>query len=169
MSATRRVTANTATFSAPLPIIADAVRAAGFDGLEIWKDDVDRYAGGAPEVSALMKRAALELSTFQLLRDFEGSGLRLREVQAEAERLMEIMTIVGADTLLVCANTRADSSGDARDQVRDLRALAEMAAARRLKIAFEPLAWSRWIDTYQKAWACVEAVDHPALGLTVDM
>jgi 4-hydroxyphenylpyruvate dioxygenase len=169
MSATRRVTANTATFSAPLPTIADAVRAAGFDGIEIWKDDIDRSAGGASEVSALLKRASLALSTFQLLRDFEGSGARRRDVQAEAERLMEIMMVVGADTLLVCANTRADSSGDPRDQVRDLRALAQMAAARHLKIAFEPLAWSRWLDTYEKAWECVKAVDHPALGLTVDM
>jgi 4-hydroxyphenylpyruvate dioxygenase len=170
MSKKRLCTVNTATFSAPLPIIAAAAGQAGFTGLEVWKDDILRFPGGAPAVNQLFRGAGLTLSTFQLLRDFEGSDAsELRERQAEAGMLMDLMQEVSADTLLVCANTRLGSSGDRSRQLADLAALADMAASRHLRIAFEPLAWSRWINTYEDTWKCVAAVDHPALGLTLDM
>jgi 4-hydroxyphenylpyruvate dioxygenase len=170
MNSPRLVTANTRTFSASLAHVADAVKAAGFNGLELWKEDVARLPGGAAEVRTVLASTELRVSALQLLRDFEGSGPeRVAERLAEAERLMSLMPLIGADTLLVCSNANPHSSSDRLEQAADLRALAELAAARHLRIGFEPLAWSPWINNYETAWDCVASIDHPALGLTLDM
>lgn len=170
MNRTRIVAANTRTFSGTLPVIIESVRAAGFNGLELWKEDVQRAPGGAAEVRGLLDAAGLGVSAFQLLRDFEGGGVeRVDAALAEAEELMDLMAQLGSDMLLVCSSARTDSSGDRRQQVEDLRKLADMAAARHMRIGFEPLAWSRWINDYESAFACVESADHPALGVTLDM
>src|SRR5687767_7538321 len=155
MKTARLVTANTRTFSAPLAHVANAVKAAGFNGLELWDEDIARLPGGAGEARMLLASTDLRVSALQLLRNFEGSGPeRVAERLAEAERLMSLMPLIGADTLLVCSNADPQSSGDRREQAADLRALADLAAARHMKIGFEPLAWSPWINNYETAWAC---------------
>jgi 4-hydroxyphenylpyruvate dioxygenase len=169
MTHSRLVTANTRTFSAALPTILEAVKAAGFNGVELWNEDVASLTGGAAEACALLADAQLRVSAFQLLRDFEGGHGSLTARLEKAEHLMSVMEGVGSDMLLVCSNGDATSCGDPQVQVRDLRALAELAAARRMRIGFEPLAWSPWIHDYETAWACVNRVDHPALGITLDM
>ena len=167
MSAAPLVSANTVTFSAPFPAIIEAVRDAGFDGLEVWAHDLTNEAGAA-EVKR-MREVGLKLPALQLLRDYEGCPPEQKASRRSAViALMDLANKVGAETLLACANTRPDSSGDAGRQIEDLRDLAELAAARGLRIGLEPLAWSRWIDRYETAWARVEAVDHHALGLVVD-
>ncbi|MCR5879295.1 sugar phosphate isomerase/epimerase [Phenylobacterium sp. J367] len=166
---TPRLTANTATFSGPLEPVVAAVKAAGFDGIEIWERDLDAYPGGAEAAGRLLQSAALGVSALQVLRDFEGAPEPKRaERRLAAEAMMERVARVGADTLLACANVQPDSLSDRTTVVRDLRELGDMAKARGLRIAFEPLAWSRWLNRYADAWACVQAVDHPALGLTLD-
>jgi len=163
-----RFTLNSASVDQPIRDMVRAVKAHGLHGVELWARDIVPPLS-APQLGALMRENGLGISAFQVLRNFEGDrstplGARL----AEAERLMRIMKDIGADTLLVCANTNEQSSGDARDQVNDLRALAELAGARGLRIALEPLAWSRWLNRYESVWLCVEAVNHPALGIAID-
>jgi 4-hydroxyphenylpyruvate dioxygenase len=159
---------NTRSFDAPLTNIAAAARGAGFDGLEIWTDDL---SGGlsVADIVNLMRESALEVSAFQLLRDHEGAPSKARAHLLEtAERLMAEAAAIGARTVLLCANTAPDASADRRQIEADLRVLADMAGHRRLRIGFEPLAWSRHINTYPLALACVTQVDHPCLGLTID-
>lgn len=168
MAKRMRITLNSGSFACPLEEVARAASAHGFDGIELWARDIG-VGLSAQDVGRLMRTYALGISAFQVLRDFEGNeASRLSERLAQAEMLMHDMATIGADTLLVCANTDPRSSGDRKTHVSDLRALADMAAARRLRIAFEPLAWSRWLRRYEDAWACIEEVDHPVLGLTVD-
>lgn len=169
MSRGRLIAANTGTFSAPLPVVIDAVQAAGYTGLEVWKTDIDALPGGADAMAERLEQAGLEVPAFQLLRDYEGSGAARRERLAEAEALMDIMGRIGARTLLVCSNTRPDSSPDHAERIRDLRVLAELAQSRNMRIGFEPLAWSQWINDYEQACACVNAVDHPSFGMVLDV
>ena len=168
MSASRRVAADTRTFAAPLSVIAKAVRAAGFDALDIGMEDIDSSPGGVEAVAALLDKSGIEAPTFRLLRDFEGSGTARSERMEEAETLMDAMAGLGIKTLQMCANASPDSSSDPSEQIRDLRILADAAQARNMNIGFEPLPWSQWIYDYDKAWACVEAVNHPCLGLVLD-
>lgn len=51
---------------------------------------------------------------------------------------------------------------------RQLRTLAERAARRGLRIAYEALAWGAHVDTCERSWDAVRRADHPALGLCLD-
>jgi len=168
MIESRLVLANSAAFSAPLAVVVDAVKTAGFDGLEVYNDDIDALPGGATAAASILSQAELQVPTFNLLRDYEGSGDARRERIEAAEALMDVMVTLGSRNLTVCANTNAASSGDQAEQRDDLRILADLAQARDMQIGFEPLPWSRWINDYEQAYACVEAVDHPCFGLVLD-
>ena len=37
-----------------------------------------------------------------------------------------------------------------------------------IRIAFEALAWGRYVDDYRRAWRIVELADHPAVGVCLD-
>jgi 4-hydroxyphenylpyruvate dioxygenase len=163
-----RYSLNTASMHCKFEDIVRAARSSGFGGLEIWHSDIGETMPGAM-VRELLASDGLEISAFQLLRDFEGSPDHLRsERLAEAERLMSQMTEVGAHTLLLCANTSEACSTDPHVITADLRMLADMAKDRGLSVALEPLVWSKRLNRYEDALACVLALDHPALGLMVD-
>ena len=49
-----------------------------------------------------------------------------------------------------------------------LHALASRADQRGLRIAYEPLAWGRFVNTYAHAWRVVRHANHDALGLCLD-
>jgi sugar phosphate isomerase/epimerase len=50
----------------------------------------------------------------------------------------------------------------------DFHELAERAAKRGLRVAFEALAWGRHINDYRDAWEVVRRADHPSIGLVLD-
>lgn len=159
---------NSASVRRPLYELTAAAQAAGFKGIELWTGDIEREQG-ADAVAEILRTHELSISAFQLLRDFEGSAGSARKSAFErAECLMSEMQAVGAETLLLCANTSVNCSGDQSEILRDLRQLAEMSASRAIRIAFEPLAWSRWLNTYEKLAVCVETADQPALGIAID-
>jgi 4-hydroxyphenylpyruvate dioxygenase len=78
------------------------------------------------------------------------------------------MQELGADLLLVCSSVSPDAIDDDGLAAGQLRELAERAAARGLRIAYEALAWGRHVDDYEHAWRIVERADHPALGICLD-
>ena len=49
-----------------------------------------------------------------------------------------------------------------------LTELAERAAARGLRVAYEALAWGRHVSTWEHSWRVVQRSGHPALGLCLD-
>jgi 4-hydroxyphenylpyruvate dioxygenase len=144
-----RFSLNSGSLRAPLVELARSAREYGFHGLELWAHDV-RERNSSASVRAIMETHNLQVSAFQVLRDFEGSPEPFKQgLLGEAERLMDDMLAIGADTLLVCANTAPYSTGDRTQIIEELRDLGDMARQRRLRIAFEPLAWSRWLNTYE--------------------
>ena len=78
------------------------------------------------------------------------------------------MERLGADTMLVCSNVSPDAIGDDALAAQHLHALAERAAARGLRIAYEALAWGRHVREYQHSWEIVRAAGHPSLGVCLD-
>jgi 4-hydroxyphenylpyruvate dioxygenase len=149
--------------------VVNAAAHAGFRGLELWSTDLSKGML-SDRVADVLQANGLLVSAFQLLRDYEGSPEHQRKHSlVEAERLMSEMEGIGAETLLLCANTARDSCSDGIQIAADLRILADMAAARGMRIAFEPLAWSRWLNRYEDLTRCVETMDHPALGIAVDV
>ena len=159
----------TVSLSGTLPEKLEAIAAAGFDGVEIFENDLLYYDGSPRDVRQMCADLNLAITLFQPFRDFEGCRReRLARNLERAERKFDLMQELGTDLVLVCSNTVADSLGERDILVDDLRELAERAGKRGLRIGYEALAWGRHVNTWQQVWDLVKAADHPALGVLLD-
>jgi 4-hydroxyphenylpyruvate dioxygenase len=159
----------TVSLSGTLPEKLEAIAAAGFDGVEIFENDLLYYAGSPREIRQRCADLGIAITLFQPFRDFEGCPReRLHKQLDRAERKFDLMQELGTDLVLVCSNVQPDALGDEQLLVDDLRLLAELAGDRGLRIGYEALAWGRHINTYQQAWNLVRQADHPALGVILD-
>ena len=159
----------TVSLSGTLPEKLEAIAAAGFDGVEIFENDLLYYDGSPRNVRQMCADLGIAITLFQPFRDFEGCRRdRLQRNVDRAERKFDLMQELGTDLVLVCSNTASDSIGDERVLLDDLSLLAERAGARKLRIGYEALAWGRHVNTWQQVWNLVRQIDHPALGVLLD-
>ncbi|QXQ18133.1 3-dehydroshikimate dehydratase QuiC [Pseudomonas tolaasii] len=159
----------TVSLSGTLPEKLEAIAAAGFDGVEIFENDLLYYDGSPREVKQMCADLGIAITLFQPFRDFEGCRRdRLARNLERAERKFDLMQELGTDLVLVCSNASADSLGDERILLDDLSLLAEHAGRRGLRIGYEALAWGKHVNTWQQVWDLVRQVDHPALGVLLD-
>ncbi|WP_324729122.1 3-dehydroshikimate dehydratase QuiC [Pseudomonas chlororaphis] len=159
----------TVSLSGTLPEKLEAIAAAGFDGVEIFENDLLYYDGSPREIRQMCADLGIAITLFQPFRDFEGCRRdRLQRNLERAERKFDLMQELGTDLVLVCRNAAADSVGDRQILVDDLRLLAERAGSRGLRIGYEALAWGRHVNTYQQVWDIVREADHPSLGVLLD-
>lgn len=146
-----------------------AIAAAGFDGVEIFENDLLYFDGPPSEVRRIAADLGLRIVLFQPFRDFEAVPRpRLQRNIERAERKFDVMAELGTDLMLVCSNIAPDTIDDDRMAADDLRLLGERASGRGFRIGYEALAWGRHVRTFGRAWKIVEAADHPAVGLIVD-
>ncbi|MBC3948717.1 3-dehydroshikimate dehydratase QuiC [Pseudomonas folii] len=159
----------TVSLSGTLPEKLEAIAAAGFDGVEIFENDLLYYDGSPRHVRQICADLGIAITLFQPFRDFEGCRRdRLPRNLDRAERKFDLMQELGTDLVLVCSNSAADSLGDENILRDDLAMLAERAGARQLRVGYEALAWGRHVNTWQQVWNLVKQVDHPALGVLLD-
>jgi 4-hydroxyphenylpyruvate dioxygenase len=147
----------------------EAIAAAGFEGVEIFENDLLSFDGTPADVRRRVADLGLEIVTFQPFRDFEAMPPESRErAFARAERKFDLMGELGCDLLLVCSNVSPQCLGGIDRAAADFRALGERASRRGMRIGFEALAWGRQINDYRDAWEAVRRADHPAVGLVLD-
>ncbi|AVE08197.1 4-hydroxyphenylpyruvate dioxygenase [Pseudomonas palleroniana] len=159
----------TVSLSGTLPEKLEAIAAAGFDGVEIFENDLLYYDGSPREVRQMCADLGIAITLFQPFRDFEGCRRdRLARNLERAERKFDLMQELGTDLVLVCSNASADCVGDERILLDDLSLLAEHAGRRGLRIGYEALAWGKHVNTWQQVWNLVRQVDHPSLGVLLD-
>jgi 4-hydroxyphenylpyruvate dioxygenase len=146
-----------------------AIAAAGFDGAEIFEPDFVASPLSAEDVASLARDLGITLDLYQPFRDFEGVAQELlRQNFHRAEAKFDVMRRMGVETMLLCSNVGTAISGDdalAADQLRQLGDLAESSGVR---VAYEALAWGRYVNDYEHAARLVRAVDHPAIGHCLD-
>ncbi|MFZ2997457.1 bifunctional sugar phosphate isomerase/epimerase/4-hydroxyphenylpyruvate dioxygenase family protein [Sphingobium sp.] len=146
-----------------------AAAAAGFDGVEIFENDLIGCSLPPRDIKALMDDLGLACLLYQPFRDFEGMpGLLRQQAFDRAEAKFDLMGELGTDRILVCSNCSPQSLGERSRIVTDLRELGERAAKRGIIVGYEALAWGRHIFDHRDAWAIVEEVDHPAIGIILD-
>lgn len=146
-----------------------AIAHAGFDGIEIFENDLLAFDGDAKAVRQLASDLGLRIVALQPLRDFEGMPEPQRSrAFARAEHDFDLMQQLGTDLLLVCSNISPLALGGIGRAADDLRELGERALARGLRIGYEALAWGKYINDYRDAWEIVRRVNHPAVGLILD-
>ncbi len=159
----------TVSISGTLDSKLRAIAGAGFDGAEVFENDLLSTHLSAREVAALMADLGLACTMFQPFRDLEGlpEPNRTRAFD-RLERKFDTMQELGADLLLVCSSCSPQTEGDRVRMLADLAEAAERAGARGLRLGYEALAWGRHVNDHREAWALVRDVDHPSLGLVLD-
>ena len=159
----------TVSISGTLESKLRAIAQAGFNGVEIFENDLLTSSISTRQVRELMSYLGLACTMFQPFRDFEGMPDALRErVFERMERKFDIMQELGTDLLLVCSNVSPAALADRGRIVADFRELGERAAQRGLRVGYEALAWGRHVFDHREAWSIVREVDHPAIGLILD-
>ncbi|MCA4908510.1 MAG: sugar phosphate isomerase/epimerase and 4-hydroxyphenylpyruvate domain-containing protein [Roseomonas sp.] len=147
----------------------EAAASAGFDGVEIFENDLLTFDGTPAEVRQQCEELGLAITLFQPFRDFEAMPDPQRKRNLDrAERKFDTMAALGTDLLLVCSNVQAAAINDPARASADLHEMAERAAQRGLRLCYEALAWGQHVNRWHQAWDIVRQADHPALGLCLD-
>ncbi|MET1020718.1 MAG: TIM barrel protein, partial [Arthrobacter sp.] len=111
----------------------------------------------------------LTLDLYQPFRDFDSvPGELLAANLRRAEAKFRLMSRLGMDTILVCSNVATASIDDDGLRAEQLAALAALAQDHGVKVAYEALAWGKYVNDYEHAHRLVAAVDHPNLGTCLD-
>jgi 4-hydroxyphenylpyruvate dioxygenase len=146
-----------------------ACAAAGFDGVEVFEPDLVAAPESPEEIRALAGRLGLSLDLYQPMRDVEGVDEAVfAEVLRRAEAKFALMRRLGIDTVLCCSNVGTATVDDDRVSAEQLRRLGDLAQRHGIRIAYEALAWGRYVDDYRRAWRIVQLADHAAVGICLD-
>jgi len=144
-----------------------AARAAGFDQIELWRQDLDAFARGPTAMASALRENDVGLTDYQVLLDFDGApDARRAAKRHEALTMLDTAAALGADTVLAPAST--DRACVGARVVDDLGWLATQARQRGLRVAYEAMAWSTVNPTLPMAWQCVQQVGADNLGVVVD-
>jgi len=159
----------TVSLAGPLEDKLRAAAAAGFDGVELFEDDLICCPRSPEEVAAIAGDLGLAIDLYQPFRDFEAVPAEAhRRNLRRAARKLDLARRLGAPTLLVCSSVSPDAIDDDGLAAEQLRALAGLAAEHGVRVAYEALAWGRHVADYLHAWRIVEAAGHPNLGVCID-
>jgi len=165
----KRLSMTTSTFGGALDGKLRAMAAAGFGATEFWPKDLFEHPDGPDAALAQLKAYGLEVSAYQALRNYEGAPPEERARKSGiATQMMDQMALLGADLLVVASNTSEETSADRARMADDLARLGDLAAARGVRIAYEPIAWGRHVRSFEDGWAVVRAAGHPQVGLLLD-
>ncbi|HEV7876148.1 MAG TPA: TIM barrel protein [Nocardioides sp.] len=146
-----------------------AVAAAGFDGIEVFDNDLVSSPLSPREVAARCADLGLRIDLFQPVRDLQGvAPERFDAVLHRVRTKLEVMAELGTSTLLACSNVDPSSSADQDLTAEQLHRVGALAAEYGVTVAFEALAWGAHIHRVGQAWDAVVRADHPAVTLAVD-
>lgn len=146
-----------------------AARRAGFDGAEIFEPDLIASPDSPESIRARADSLGLSLDLYQPFRDFEGVGPDLLEQNLRrAAAKFRVMNRLGIDTMLLCSNVATARSGDEQLAAAQLRQLGDLADRHGVRVAYEALAWGRFVDSYEVAARIVRLADHDRIGVCLD-
>ncbi|MEV6174494.1 TIM barrel protein [Streptomyces sp. NPDC051954] len=164
-----RTSIATVSLSGSLTEKLTAASRAGFDGVEIFENDLLAGPRTPEEIRSRCADLGLTVDLYQPMRDIEAVPQEefARNLR-RARHKFEVMRRLGADTVLVCSSVSPLAEDDDALAAFHLRQLADLADEFGIRVAYEALAWGRHVSTYDHAWRIVEAADHPALGTCLD-
>lgn len=159
----------TVSISGSLEEKLQAAAKAGYDGVEIFENDLTQYDGAPADVRRMAEDLGIEIIALQPFRDFEAMPEPYRSQNFyRARRKFELMHELGTTRMLICSNVSPHVIDDRDRAAADLRELAELAADEGFSIGYEALAWGRHVADYDVAWDIVKRADHPNLGIILD-
>ncbi len=142
---------------------------AGFDGIEIFEQDLLVSPHSPEEIRARAAQLGLSLDLYQPFRDFEGVPEELlAENLYRAEAKFRLMQTLGMDLMLLCSNVGTATIDDDELAAAQLRRLGDLAARYGIRIAYEALAWGTFVNDFEHAMRIVDLADHPNIGTCLD-
>lgn len=164
-----RTSIATVSLSGSLTGKLDAAARAGFDGVEIFENDLLACPLTPEDIRARCADLGLTIDLYQPMRDIEAvPEAEFARNLRRARHKFELMRRLGADTVLVCSSVSPQAVDDDALAAEQLSRLADLAAESGIRVAYEALAWGRHVSTYDHAWRIVETAGHPALGTCLD-
>ncbi|MER5467087.1 TIM barrel protein [Streptomyces sp. NPDC002685] len=164
-----RTSIATVSLSGSLTEKLTAAARAGFDGVEIFENDLLASPLTPEEIRARTADLGLSIDLYQPMRDIEAvPEEEFARNLWRARHKFELMRRLGADTVLVCSSVSPRAVDDDALAAEQLGRLAGLAEDFGVRVAYEALAWGRHVNTYDHAWSIVEAAGHPALGTCLD-
>ncbi|MFC9910206.1 bifunctional sugar phosphate isomerase/epimerase/4-hydroxyphenylpyruvate dioxygenase family protein [Streptomyces sp. NPDC127197] len=164
-----RTSIATVSLSGSLTEKLTAASRAGFDGVEIFENDLLASPLTPEEIRARCADLDLTIDLYQPMRDIEAVPAdEFARNLRRARHKFELMHRLGADTVLVCSSVSPLAVDDDPLAAEQLHQLADLAQDFGIRVAYEALAWGRHVNTYDHAWRIVDAAGHPALGTCLD-
>ena len=146
-----------------------AAAAAGFDGIEVFEQDLVVSPSSPEQIRALAGELGLSLDLYQPFRDADAVGPELFAANLRrAEAKFRLLNQLGTDTMLVCSNVGTAEVDDDAVLAGQLRRLGELAARYGVRLAYEALAWGRFVNDFEHAQRIVDLADHPSVGTCLD-
>ncbi len=146
-----------------------AIAEAGFDGIELFDNDLIAAPMSPREVSSRCADLGLRIDLFQPVRDIESVPPERFEAALHRLRVkLEVMAELGVSTFLACSSVRTDALDACDLRAEQLHRVGDLAADHGMTLAYEALAWGRHVNRVGQAWDTVRRADHPAVTLAVD-
>ncbi|MFD9003414.1 bifunctional sugar phosphate isomerase/epimerase/4-hydroxyphenylpyruvate dioxygenase family protein [Streptomyces sp. NPDC059582] len=164
-----RTSVATVSLSGSLTEKLTAAARAGFDGVEIFENDLLASPLTPEEIRVRCADLGLRIDLYQPMRDIEAvPEAEFARNLRRARHKFELMRRLGTDTVLVCSSVSPLAEDDDDLAAGQLSRLADLAREFGVRVAYEALAWGRHVSTYDHAWRVVETAGHPALGTCLD-
>ena len=160
----------TVSLSGTLPEKLEAAAAVGFDGVEIFENDLLTFDGSPAEVRSHLRRSRPD-DHRSSSRSAISRRCRSRSAPATSTAPNASSTSCrrSAPTLCWCAATSSRRRSMTMRAPRPTWPRWRSVPRRRgLRVGYEALAWGRHVNRWRHAWDIVRQADHPALGLILD-
>lgn len=152
--------------------LAEKLRAAadaGYDGVEIFEQDLTVSPHSPEKIRERAQDLGLTLDLFQPFRDFEGVPEEVFEANLRRlESKFALMNRLGIDMILLCSNVGTATINDDEIVAAQLRRAGDLAQRYGVRIAYEALAWGRYVNDFEHAQRIVDLADHPGVGTCLD-
>ncbi len=159
----------TVCMSGTLEEKVEAAAEAGFAGVEIMDADVVSSKRSPVGIRRFVESLGMRVEIFQPFRDFEGVGAEQFERNIRrAKAKLDVAAELGAPLMLLCSNVASATLDDDGLVASQLNRLGDLAQQRGLLVAYEALAWGRFVSTFDHAWRLADRADHPAIGTCLD-
>ncbi|KFY57349.1 hypothetical protein V496_06466 [Pseudogymnoascus sp. VKM F-4515 (FW-2607)] len=155
-----------------------------FDGIELFYEDLEYLAkslpGGATPANRLQAARQirsicddnyLSIICMQPFMHYEGLIDRARHAERieEFKFWLQLCKILGTDLIGLPSNFLTEGVTDDWDLlIADMREVADLAAPEGVRIAYEALCWGVFVDTWERSYELITAVDRPNFGICLD-
>ncbi|WWC61262.1 uncharacterized protein I303_103843 [Kwoniella dejecticola CBS 10117] len=138
------------------------------EGEEAAWETLYRYA---PQIKALAARHDVKMWSLQCLGQVDSwpaGSIREARGKQKAVHWIELCKHLGLEFCQIGVNDQYEAVAPFEKTVEDLRWIAERAAERGIKIAYESWNFAPKNNQWEATWDVVKAANHPNLGLCID-